>query len=61
MAKLTAILVTIIGALLVLGLIPGLEALSMAQLWVQWVIALAVLVIGVGKLVRNYQTKKKRR
>jgi hypothetical protein len=55
MAKLTAWLVTLIGLLLVLGLIPGLEVLSMTQLWVQWVIALAVLVVGIGKLVRNYK------
>jgi protein-S-isoprenylcysteine O-methyltransferase Ste14 len=53
MAKLTAWLVTIVGLLLVLGLI--IPSLAMDQVWVQWVIALAVLVVGIGKLVRNYK------
>jgi len=59
MAKITAWLVTLVGALLVLGqLVP---ALNMDQAWVQWVIALAVLVIGVGKLMRNYKVGGKKR
>ncbi|MBI2629652.1 hypothetical protein HYW76_00980 [Candidatus Pacearchaeota archaeon] len=56
MAKLTAWLVTLIGVLLVLGLLV--DALSMTQVWVQWVIALAVLIVGIGKLMRNYSGKK---
>jgi hypothetical protein len=52
MAKLTAWLVTLIGALLVLGLF--IPSLGTDQAWVQWVVALAVLVIGIGKLIRNY-------
>ena len=56
MAKLTAWLVTLIGVLLVLGLIPGLDTtFGMSLGWVQWVIALAVLVVGIGKLMRNYK------
>ena len=51
MAKLTAILVTIIGILLVLPLL-GITALAGYN---DWVIALAVLIIGVGKLLRNYK------
>ena len=53
MAKLTAWLVTIIGILLVLPLIgvSQLDALS------ECIIPLAVLVIGIGKLVRNYSVK----
>ncbi len=55
MAKITAWLVTLIGLLMVLGLIPGLSSyLSLATLWVQWVISLAVLAIGITKLMRNY-------
>jgi len=55
MAKLTAWLVTIIGVLLlidkpVLGLID-LTAIN------AWLIPLAVLVIGIGKLTRNYKGK----
>jgi len=58
MAKLTAWLVTLLGAVMVLGLIPGMM-FNWNTAWVQWVIALVVLVIGVSKLMRNY--KKKRR
>lgn len=50
MAKLTAWLVTLIGILLVLPLI-GVDALAQVT---EWVVPLAVLVIGIGKLVRNY-------
>lgn len=52
MAKMTAWLVTIIGLLLVLaeaGLVPSLTAYN------GWLIALGVLAIGIGKLVRNYK------
>jgi hypothetical protein len=59
MAKLTAWLVTVIGALLVLGLIPGMM-FNWNTMWVQWIIALAVLVIGISKLMRNYSKKKRR-
>lgn len=58
MAKLTAWLVTLVGVLLVLAA-PGIALWSLADTWVTWVIALAVLVVGVGKLVRNYSKKKK--
>ncbi|MEM4259208.1 MAG: hypothetical protein QXS38_00375 [Candidatus Pacearchaeota archaeon] len=57
MAKLTAWLVTLIGVLLVLPLI-GVSALEPLA---EWVVPLAVLVIGIGKLMRNYQTKGRRR
>ncbi len=56
MAKLTAWLVTVIGVLLVLALLlPA----TFSGLWFNWVIALAVLVIGVSKLIRDYSSKKK--
>jgi len=56
MAKLTAWLVTIIGVLLVLPLI-GVDQLAQYS---EWLIALGVLAIGIGKLMRNYGKKKKR-
>jgi len=52
MAKSTAWIVTIIGALLVLkkaGLLAALTAYN------DWLIALGVLVIGLMKLKRNYK------
>ena len=55
MAKLTAWLVTIIGILLVLPLI-GVSQLDTVS---KWLVPLAVLVIGIGKLMRNYSGKKK--
>jgi membrane protein required for beta-lactamase induction len=54
MAKLTAWLVTLIGVLLVLQLIAP---ATFAGTWFNWVVALAVLVIGAGKLMRNYKKK----
>jgi hypothetical protein len=50
MAKLTAWLVTLVGILLVLPLI-GVAALDAVS---KWVVPLAVLVIGIAKLMRNY-------
>ena len=50
MAKLTAWLVTLIGVLLVLPLL-GVTVLATLS---DWLVPLAVLVIGIGKLVRNY-------
>jgi len=50
MAKLTAWLVTLIGILLVLPLL-GVTALDTLA---AWIVPLAVLVIGIGKLMRNY-------
>jgi len=55
MAKLTAWIVTIIGVLLVLPLV-GVAAL---QPFNDWLIALGVLAIGVGKLIRNYSKKRR--
>jgi len=52
MAKLTAWLVTLLGVLLLL--VP-LGVVSLSDSWVQWVIALVVLVVGIGKLMRNYK------
>ncbi|MBS3073211.1 hypothetical protein J4465_00215 [Candidatus Pacearchaeota archaeon] len=59
MAKLTAWLVTVIGVWLLLvqlGVITG----ELVTVWQPWIIALAVTVIGIGKLMRNYSKKKKR-
>jgi len=57
MAKLTAWVVTIIGLLLLLkeaGILAAITAYN------GLLIALGVLVIGVGKLMRNYKKKGKR-
>jgi len=56
MAKLTAWLVTVIGVLLVLPMI-GVNQLDSVSVWI---VPLAVLVIGIGKLMRNYSSKKRR-
>jgi len=55
MAKVTAWLVTLIGILLVLPLI-GVDALVAYN---DWLIALFVLIIGVTKLMRTYQGKRR--
>jgi len=55
MAKLTAWLVTLLGVLLVLPLIGVDIGVDLSG----WIIALAVLVIGIGKLMRNYSSKRK--
>lgn len=55
MAKLTAWTVTILGVLLLLqagGWVTALDA------YYKWLMALGVLVIGVGKIVRNYGLMK---
>ena len=52
MAKLTAWLVTLIGILLVL---KELDVLAAVTVYNGWIIALAVLVIGIAKLMRNYK------
>lgn len=51
MAKLTAWLVTLIGVLMVLPLLGVTQLVGLNS----WLIALAVLAIGIGKLVRNYK------
>ena len=55
MAKLTAWLVTLIGVLYLLPLInvPVNAMLS------AWLVALSFLIIGIGKLTRNYSGKRK--
>ena len=55
MAKLTAWLVTLIGVLLLLPLL-GVEQLgTVTEGTLAWIIAIAVLIVGIGKLVRNYK------
>lgn len=55
MAKITAWLMTVIGVLLLLPLI-GINALVAYN---DWLIAIAVLVIGITKLVRNYSARRR--
>jgi hypothetical protein len=59
MAKMTAWLVTIIGLWLVLAQLSWLPLALLA--WQDWIIALVVLAIGIGKLMRNYKSPKGRR
>ncbi len=59
MAKLTAWGVTILGVVMVLGLLN--LGFDWNTVWVQWVVALIVLVIGVSKLMRNYSGTGKKR
>lgn len=54
MAKITAWLVTIIGLLLIPPIRSWIASLATTDIW-GWLIALLVLVIGITKLVRNYQ------
>jgi len=56
MAKLTAWLVTLLGLLLVLAL---LLPVTFSGVWFNWVVALAVLIVGLGKLMRNYKKRRK--
>jgi hypothetical protein len=59
MAKLTAWLVTLVGVLLFIALFLPEEA------GIEWVfdaiIAVGVLIVGIGKLTRNYKSAPKKR
>lgn len=52
MAKLTAILVTILGLWLVLAQLNVIPASILT--YQGWIVAVVVLVIGIGKLIRNF-------
>ena len=57
MAKLTAWIMTAIGALLLLqasGLLPALTKYNV------WLLGLGWLVAGIGKIIRAYNYKKRR-
>jgi len=49
--KSSAWLITIIGVLLLLA---QLEVIALTDAWVAWVIALAVLIMGIKKLMVSY-------
>ncbi len=55
MAKLTAWLVTLVGVLLLLPMLGVDIGASLSA----WLIALAWLVVGVSKLMRNYGSKRR--
>ena len=50
MAKLTAIIVTLIGIILAINA----SALYTIP-YTDWLIAIGVLVVGIGKLIRNFK------
>ena len=54
MAKLTAWLITLVGVLWLLPLL-GVGTGS----WGTWLIGLSFLVMGIGKLMRNYSGKRR--
>ena len=55
MAKLTAWVVTILGVLLLLPLIGVTQLGTPTEGVLGWLIVIGVLVIGIGKLIRNYK------
>jgi len=60
MAKLTAWIVTIIGVLLVLPLIGFNQFGTIGSGGIlDWVVAVGILVVGIGKLQRNYAGKRR--
>ncbi|MBS3091472.1 hypothetical protein J4217_03440 [Candidatus Pacearchaeota archaeon] len=56
MAKLTAWIVTILGVLL---LLPLLGVGSATEGVIGWLLAIGVLVVGIGKLTRNYGKRRR--
>ena len=50
MAKITAIIVTLIGIILAIN-VSGLYTIP----YTDWLIAIGVLVIGIAKLIRNFK------
>lgn len=54
MAKLSAWLITLIGVLYLLPLL-GVDT----GMWGPWLIALSFIVMGIGKLMRNYKKRGK--
>ena len=55
MAKLTAWLVTLLGILLILPLLGVTQLGTVTDGILAWIIALDILVIGIGNLIRNYR------
>ena len=55
MAKLTAWLVTLLGILLILPLLGVTQLGTVTDGILAWIIALDILIIGIGKLIRNYR------
>jgi ABC-type phosphate transport system auxiliary subunit len=56
MAKIASLFVTLLGVLLVLGLLG--IGFDWTTRWVQWVIAILVFAAGLTKLIKNYSSKK---
>jgi hypothetical protein len=54
MAKLTAIVTTILGILLILPLLGITQLGTVTEGVSAWLLAIGVLVIGISKLIRNF-------
>jgi len=59
MAKLTAWLVTLIGLLWLAFMFGWVPSPAEAESWVSWLVGLAFFVIGIGKLIRNYSSRRR--
>jgi len=60
MAKLSAWLVTLIGVLWAVDVLDLTSSTVNSSDWMGWLVALAFLVMGIGKLMRNYKAKGRR-
>jgi len=57
MAKLTAVIVTIIGVLM---LVQALDLIPSLDTYYSFLFAIGVIVIGIGKLMRNFSKKSRK-
>jgi predicted tellurium resistance membrane protein TerC len=57
MAKLTAVIVTIIGVLM---LVQALDLVPSLDNYYAFLFAIGVIVIGIGKLMRNFSKKSRK-
>ena len=60
MAKLSAWLVTLIGVLWAVDVLDLTSSTVNSSDWMGWLVALAFLVMGIGKIMRNYKAKGRR-
>ena len=58
MAKLSAWAVTLVGVLWVAFMLGWAPSPAEAGSWASWLVGLSFLVMGVGKLMRNYGKRR---